>query len=170
MSAAGAQPSDWTLDAPLRPGERGALEDPRWLRLTLIGATIAFLGLFLVLPLATVFLQAFSKIGLIPDTGGRHVQTIAAMTNDPTMLGAGSSLAGSRLARLRGPWLEARRAAARGHRHPVPPARYPHHPARRAPDAPLPPLLTGNFSPHFDRTAKKAPLTDAVRGKMDCGI
>jgi len=61
LSATGAQPSDWTLSAAPHPRERGALEDPRWVRLTLIGVTIGFLGLFLVLPLATVFLQAFSK-------------------------------------------------------------------------------------------------------------
>jgi sulfate transport system permease protein len=43
------------------PREPAALSEPRWLRITLIGLTLLFLGLLLVLPLTTVFLQAFSK-------------------------------------------------------------------------------------------------------------
>ncbi len=53
------------LTAPL-PGEevkaqpaRGALEEPAWVRRTLIGIALGFVGLFLVLPLATVFVRAF---------------------------------------------------------------------------------------------------------------
>jgi sulfate transport system permease protein len=38
-----------------------AARDPRWVRALLIGTALLFLGLFLVLPLATVFLQALSK-------------------------------------------------------------------------------------------------------------
>ncbi len=45
--------------APLRA--RDARADPAWLRLTIIGVAVAFLGLFIVLPLITVFTQAFSK-------------------------------------------------------------------------------------------------------------
>jgi sulfate transport system permease protein len=39
----------------------GATEEPRWLRYTLIGAALAFLALFLVLPLAAVFTEALRK-------------------------------------------------------------------------------------------------------------
>jgi sulfate transport system permease protein len=54
--------ADWTLNPPApRVRLAGALEDPAWLRLGLIGVALVFLGLFLVLPLVTVFLQAFSK-------------------------------------------------------------------------------------------------------------
>jgi sulfate/thiosulfate transport system permease protein len=58
VSAAQPRPADWTL-APVRAPS--AVEDPAWLRITLIGVALLFLGLFLLLPLATVFLQAFSK-------------------------------------------------------------------------------------------------------------
>ncbi len=40
---------------------RAATQDPRWVRVLLIGGALAFLGLFLVLPLATVFLAALAK-------------------------------------------------------------------------------------------------------------
>ena len=55
--------ADWTLSTttPVVASASDALSDPRWVRLGLISATLGFLGLFLVLPLATVFLQAFSK-------------------------------------------------------------------------------------------------------------
>ena len=43
------------------PHARDARADPAWLRLTIIGIAVAFLGLFIVLPLITVFTQAFSK-------------------------------------------------------------------------------------------------------------
>ncbi len=38
-----------------------ATRDPRWVRLVLIGATLGFLGLFLFVPLASVFVEAFRK-------------------------------------------------------------------------------------------------------------
>ncbi|MEI7445720.1 MAG: sulfate ABC transporter permease subunit CysW [Burkholderiales bacterium] len=38
-----------------------ALTEPRWVRWTLIGIALAFLGLFLALPLVTVFMEAFRK-------------------------------------------------------------------------------------------------------------
>jgi sulfate transport system permease protein len=54
--------ADWTLAPPVeRVRMAGALEEPAWLRIALIATAMAFLGLFLVLPLVTVFLQAFSK-------------------------------------------------------------------------------------------------------------
>ena len=40
---------------------RVATRDPRWVRALLIGTALLFLGLFLVLPLVTVFVQALSK-------------------------------------------------------------------------------------------------------------
>ena len=43
----------------MRP--RAATEDAAWVRVLLIGAALLFLGLFLVLPLVTVFVEAFSK-------------------------------------------------------------------------------------------------------------
>jgi sulfate/thiosulfate transport system permease protein len=36
-------------------------DDPPWVRLTIIGLTVVFLGLFIVIPLINVFAQAFSK-------------------------------------------------------------------------------------------------------------
>jgi sulfate transport system permease protein len=58
--------------------ERAGTRDPRWARWLLVSVALAFLGLFLVLPLATVFIQALSKgIGVYVD----------AIT-DPTALAA----------------------------------------------------------------------------------
>jgi sulfate transport system permease protein len=54
--------ADWTLAVDVPPtAASDARTDPRWVRLALIGVALAFLGLFLVLPLATVFIEAFSK-------------------------------------------------------------------------------------------------------------
>jgi sulfate transport system permease protein len=48
--------------------ERPGVRDPVWARWLLTGTALGFLGLFLVLPLATVFIQAFSKgIGVYVD-------------------------------------------------------------------------------------------------------
>jgi sulfate transport system permease protein len=41
--------------------EGRATADPRWVRGLLIGVTVAFLGLFLFVPLASVFVEAFRK-------------------------------------------------------------------------------------------------------------
>jgi sulfate transport system permease protein len=38
-----------------------ALNDPKWVRYTLTGLTVLIIGLFLVLPLVTVFIEAFAK-------------------------------------------------------------------------------------------------------------
>lgn len=45
------------------PSARGnmAIAEPRWVRYLLIGATLAFLGFFLLVPLLAVFAQAFDK-------------------------------------------------------------------------------------------------------------
>ena len=40
---------------------RPALRDPAWLRVSLIGLALAFLALFVVLPLATVFAEALRR-------------------------------------------------------------------------------------------------------------
>ena len=40
---------------------RRATMEPPWMRRLLIGITVAFLGLFLILPLVSVFIQAFGK-------------------------------------------------------------------------------------------------------------
>jgi sulfate transport system permease protein len=61
VSLASAHPADWTPAPAPVARTAGALADPAWLRVTLIGVALAFLGLFLVLPLATVFLEAFAK-------------------------------------------------------------------------------------------------------------
>jgi sulfate transport system permease protein len=43
-----------------RRGQAAAISEPRWVRWLLIGATIVFLGLFLMVPLLAVFAQALS--------------------------------------------------------------------------------------------------------------
>jgi sulfate transport system permease protein len=49
------------LPAPPRARPRAATEDAPWVRLALIGVALVFVALFLVLPLVTVFLEAFTK-------------------------------------------------------------------------------------------------------------
>jgi sulfate transport system permease protein len=51
--------SDPAIERHARP--RGALEEPRLVRLLLIGAALAFIGLFLVLPLVSVFVEALRR-------------------------------------------------------------------------------------------------------------
>ena len=41
--------------------QRRSIEDPRWLRWLLIGIAIAFVGVFLVVPLLAVFAEALSQ-------------------------------------------------------------------------------------------------------------
>ncbi|MFA6111009.1 MAG: sulfate ABC transporter permease subunit CysW [Candidatus Latescibacterota bacterium] len=48
------------MNAP-RPAGAAAVTEPAWLRRLLIGAALAFLGLFLVIPLVAVFVQALAK-------------------------------------------------------------------------------------------------------------
>lgn len=52
--------------------------DPRWLRWTIVGLTVLFLSLFIVLPLAIVFTEAFSK----------GIAAYAAALRDPDTLSA----------------------------------------------------------------------------------
>jgi len=52
------------------PSVADAVSEPAWVRRTLIGLALAFLTLFLFVPLVAVFVQAFAKIGLVPDAGG----------------------------------------------------------------------------------------------------
>ena len=59
MTAAQPHAADW-LPA-VAPRVRDARSEPRWLRASLIGVTLVFLGLFLLLPLVTVFAEAFAK-------------------------------------------------------------------------------------------------------------
>jgi sulfate transport system permease protein len=82
--------ADWTLTAAPRSRESGALADPPWLRLALIGLTFLFLGLFLVLPLVTVFLQAFSKGLSVYGAAIREPAALAAIRL--TLLVAGISV------------------------------------------------------------------------------
>lgn len=49
-----------TATAPVATPRRATMEPP-WVRRLLIGITIGFLGLFLILPLLSVFIQAFAK-------------------------------------------------------------------------------------------------------------
>ena len=48
---------------PLAPSsaERPALRDPAWVRWTLVALALAFLALFVALPLATVFVEALRR-------------------------------------------------------------------------------------------------------------
>lgn len=56
-------PTSRSLAAPGSAGRcvRGPLEEPAWVRFALIGATLGFLALFLFVPLAAVFFEAFRK-------------------------------------------------------------------------------------------------------------
>jgi len=54
--------ADWTLGAPAAPAKRmDATSEPAWVRGGLLAIALGFVGLFLVLPLATVFIEALSK-------------------------------------------------------------------------------------------------------------
>ncbi len=61
MSTATSSATDWTPATAPRPLPRAATRDPGWVRALLIGTALTFLGLFLVLPLATVFIEALAK-------------------------------------------------------------------------------------------------------------
>jgi sulfate transport system permease protein len=50
-----------TRHAPRRAAQRRATVEPPWVRWLLIGVALLFLGLFLVVPLAAVFAEAFAK-------------------------------------------------------------------------------------------------------------
>jgi len=50
-----------TLHVPRRPAQRRVTTEPPFVRRLLIGTALVFLGLFLVVPLASVFAEAFAK-------------------------------------------------------------------------------------------------------------
>jgi sulfate transport system permease protein len=55
-------------------------DDPAWVRLSVIAVTIIFLGVFIVLPLANVFAQAFAKGAAVYYAALRAPDTLAAIT------------------------------------------------------------------------------------------
>ncbi len=61
IRAASQRAIEWTAFAVPRARPAGAVADPAWLRLGLIALAVTFLALFLCLPFATVFLEAFSR-------------------------------------------------------------------------------------------------------------
>ena len=54
-------PAATTLHVPSQTASRRSTAEPAWVRWLLIGIAVAFLGLFLVIPLVSVFAQAFAK-------------------------------------------------------------------------------------------------------------
>ncbi|WP_404359354.1 sulfate ABC transporter permease subunit CysW [Methylotuvimicrobium sp. KM1] len=56
-----------------------ALNDPNWVRFGLVGLTLAFIGMFLILPLATVLIEAFSKGWSAYSDSLVHPDTLAAI-------------------------------------------------------------------------------------------
>lgn len=50
-----------SLERRVSPAPARTLTEPRWVQRLLIGVALGFLGLFLVVPLLTVFMKAFSK-------------------------------------------------------------------------------------------------------------
>ena len=56
-----AKPAERHAAPAVPPAIRSATTEPAWVRRALIGAALAFLTLFLFVPLATVFLEAFKK-------------------------------------------------------------------------------------------------------------
>ncbi len=62
-----------------QPAKALALKDADWVRLVLIGISLATIGLFLVLPLATVLINAFSKGWTAYSNSLHHPDALAAM-------------------------------------------------------------------------------------------
>ncbi|MGR8932026.1 MAG: sulfate ABC transporter permease subunit CysW [Gammaproteobacteria bacterium] len=56
-----------------------SLSDPDWMRYLLTGITLAIIGLFLILPLATVLIEAFTKGWSAYAASLTHPDTLAAM-------------------------------------------------------------------------------------------
>ena len=54
-------PAAITATRGLQPKATHSTTEPAWVRWLLIGVAVAFMGLFLVLPLLSVFIQAFAK-------------------------------------------------------------------------------------------------------------
>jgi sulfate transport system permease protein len=81
---------------------RRATGEPRWVRVVLIGVALGFLGLFLVVPLAAVFYQAFAKgwqtyLAALVDADARSAITM-------TLIAAGISVPLSALFGLAAAW------------------------------------------------------------------
>ncbi len=62
-----------------RPAKNIRLGDAHWVRLSLTVATLAIIGLFLILPLAAVLIQAFAKGWSAYASSLTHPDTLAAM-------------------------------------------------------------------------------------------
>ena len=78
-AAALAAPASLTSESGVAPrGIRGATTEPAWVRRLLIGLALGFMTLFLFIPLATVFYEAFKK----------GVQVYLAAITDPDALDA----------------------------------------------------------------------------------
>ena len=78
-AAALAAPASLTSESGVAPrGIRGATTEPAWVRRLLIGLALGFMTLFLFIPLATVFYEAFKK----------GVQVYLASITDPDALDA----------------------------------------------------------------------------------
>ena len=78
-AAALAAPASPTSESGVAPrGIRGATTEPAWVRRLLIGLALGFMTLFLFIPLATVFVEAFKK----------GVQVYLASITDPDALDA----------------------------------------------------------------------------------
>ena len=78
-AAALAAPAALTSESGVAPrGIRGATTEPAWVRRLLIGLALGFMTLFLFIPLATVFYEAFKK----------GVQVYLASITDPDALDA----------------------------------------------------------------------------------
>ena len=78
-AAALAAPASPTSESGVAPrGIRGATTEPAWVRRLLIGLALGFMTLFLFIPLATVFYEAFKK----------GVQVYLASITDPDALDA----------------------------------------------------------------------------------
>jgi sulfate transport system permease protein len=65
--------------SPLIIAKKLTLSDPDWVRYTLIGLTLTIIGLFLVLPLLTVLVEAFAKGWDAYSSSLKHPDALAAM-------------------------------------------------------------------------------------------
>jgi sulfate transport system permease protein len=65
--------------SPFITAKKLTLSDPDWVRYTLIGLTLTIIGLFLVLPLLTVLVEAFAKGWDAYSASLKHPDALAAM-------------------------------------------------------------------------------------------
>ena len=61
VDAAGAAGGGWVPVTEMTANVRGATEDPAWARRLIIGIATGFLGIFLIVPLASVFAEALNR-------------------------------------------------------------------------------------------------------------